>query len=161
MKAAPLPVHDGPVHDGPVVGRPAVIMSGIATVGVLVAAALWATTGLRGVSGGEAGALRVQPPTVVWVSDPEGISQDAAARAAVTLSGDGLFRVGADLPPGIYRSAGPRSVLACQWERLVTPPLGQSAVRETASGQEQQVITVEPSDTALFSVGCLPWTRIG
>lgn len=94
------------------------------------------------------------------MSDPEGNTDDAAAGAAVTLSGDGLFRVDADMPPGTYRSAGPRSAPACQWARLVTPLIDQSPIQETATARDQQVITIRPSDTALLTFGCSPWTRI-
>ncbi len=153
MKLAALSARPSAVRS-----RPVAIMLGIG-VCTLLAAGWWASIGSGAVGDGRV--FQVQTPSVLWVSDPEGISDDAAAHAAVTLSGDGLFQVGADFPAGVYRSAGPRSATACQWARLVTPPVGQSAVKETASSAGQQVVTVRSSDTALFSVGCLPWTRIG
>lgn len=151
MNNLPLPVRSGP-GGGP---RLALILSCIAAVCALVAAGLWALIAKSG-----ADTPVVQPPRILWVSDPEGTTEDAAAGAAVTLSGDGLFRVDADMPPGTYRSAGPRSAPACQWARLVTPLIDQSPIQETATARDQQVVTVRPSDTALLTFGCSPWTRI-
>lgn len=147
-----------PVRSGPVAGhRVAVIVSCIAAACALLGAGLWAIANAK--SGAYASV--VQPPRILWVSDPEGTSEDAAVGAEVTLSGDGLFRVDADMPPGTYRSAGPRSAPACQWARLATPLIDQSPIQETATARDQQVITVRKSDTALLTFGCLPWTRIG
>lgn len=96
------------------------------------------------------------PPSVQWTSDPEAISSDVGS-LSVSLSGDGVFRVPADLPPGNYHSDGARSGAECSWERLSAIAKDGSTVIDSGSGTGPQQVTIEPSDTAFLSRGCQLW----
>ena len=110
------------------------------------------------------GELRAQgdPPNekrVEWVTDPEGNSPDPEF-ISVLISGDGDFVVGADFPPGLYKSQGSRDGARCTWFRVATDPKGSFQVLESGQGSGSQRVTVESTDELLRSSGCLPWSKV-
>jgi hypothetical protein len=105
--------------------------------------------------------LATQPPSVQWVSDPESDSTDTVSSLSISLVGDGVFRVGTDLTPGIYHSAGPRATTPCSWQRLSAATTSGSAVIESGIGTGPQYLTIEPTDAAFLSQSCQPWRRTG
>lgn len=76
---------------------------------------------------------------------------------ARTIPGDGTFRTGVDLVPGVYRSQGGDS---CYWERLRGFG-GQTAdIIANGAGILPQTVTIAPTDAGFRSQGCAPWTLV-
>jgi hypothetical protein len=75
------------------------------------------------------------------------------------IDGDGgMYRVGVDIAPGTYRSAG-TTAGRCHWERdrdaLHTP--GSVLAHDNATGSA--VVTISPGDAYFTTSGCRDWTR--
>ncbi len=80
--------------------------------------------------------------------------------AATTIPGDGTFAVGAEVQPGMYRTAGPASY-GCYWERLsgLSGGFDQVLANEYASGP--MTVTIRPSDKGFKTSGCQEWRKVG
>lgn len=84
-------------------------------------------------------------------------SPSSSAPVARTIPGDGTFRTGVDLVPGVYRSQGGES---CYWERLRGFG-GQTAdIIANGAGIVPQTVSIAPTDAGFRSQGCAPWTLI-
>lgn len=72
---------------------------------------------------------------------------------------DGTYRVGTDIAPGTYRSAGisPQGESDCYWARLNS--LNATHIINNGLGTGPQVVTIQPSDTAFLTHSCLPWKK--
>ncbi|WP_130338625.1 hypothetical protein [Streptomyces sp. BK022] len=76
------------------------------------------------------------------------------------LSGDGDFRVGADIAPGTYRSTGnPHS--SCRWERVRDAGHRLRSVIAGGHTAGTAVVTIRPTDAHFRSTGCGGWKRTG
>jgi hypothetical protein len=76
-----------------------------------------------------------------------------------TIETDGTYRVGTDIVPGTYRSAGtnPEGESDCYWARLNS--LNPTHIINNNLGTGPQVVTIQPSDTAFLSHSCLTWRK--
>lgn len=78
--------------------------------------------------------------------------------------GDGIWRVGADVPPATYRSPGAQTGLVefCSWRRLSDLSGESSAVIALGSGNagEPQVVTIAASDRGFEVHGCEPFVQV-
>jgi hypothetical protein len=76
-----------------------------------------------------------------------------------TIETDGTYRVGVDILPGTYRSAGasPQGESDCYWARLNS--LNPTHIITNGLGTGPQVVTVQPSDTAFLTHSCLTWQK--
>ncbi|MER8030892.1 hypothetical protein ABTZ78_18250 [Streptomyces bauhiniae] len=76
------------------------------------------------------------------------------------LSGDGDFRVGADIAPGTYRSTGnaPRT---CRWERARDAERRLGSVIANGSATGPVIVTIRPTDAYFRSTGCGGWKKAG
>jgi hypothetical protein len=82
-----------------------------------------------------------------------------ASAASDTIPGDGTFRVGTDIQPGVYFSKGGRAGYSCYWSRHS----GVGSPGDTIdSGLEtgQQYVTIAPTDGSFETSHCQPWTRV-
>lgn len=95
-------------------------------------------------------------------------SGTAAAAPATAIPGDGLYRVGIDIAPGIYQSAGPMDPAHdCSWQRLwhVAEP-GDTAdphkyIVASDSTRTRPVRTlIKPSDVAFETTNCGGWVMM-
>ncbi|NKY86150.1 hypothetical protein [Nocardia veterana] len=92
----------------------------------------------------------------------------AAADPATSIPGDGLYRVGIDIAPGIYQSAGPADPAHdCSWERLWKipepndPPDPNSAIVASDRTHTTPVrVLIKPSDVAFASANCGGWVMM-
>jgi hypothetical protein len=71
--------------------------------------------------------------------------------------GDGQFRVGVEVPPGVYLSSEPAT---CVWERLnsfrgADDPTTHTVIEDARSG----VVTIADGDVGFASEGCGVWTK--
>ena len=74
-----------------------------------------------------------------------------------TMETDGTYRVGTDIVPGTYRSAGPRPQGDCYWARL--DGLDPDHIIHNEISTDPQVVTIQPSDTAFVTHSCQPWQK--
>jgi hypothetical protein len=72
---------------------------------------------------------------------------------------DGTYRVGTDIVPGTYRSAGPSAEgeSDCYWARLNS--LNPTHIINNNIGTGPQVVTIQPSDAAFLTHSCQPWRK--
>lgn len=80
--------------------------------------------------------------------------------------GDGTLIVNSDIPPGTYRTAGPRpdTVPACIWQRKsgFTGDFHEVLANGIVNKMNQSaVVTIKPTDKAFEVQGCLPFQKIG
>ena len=76
-----------------------------------------------------------------------------------TMETDGTYRVGTDIVPGTYRSAGPRKESDCYWARLDS--LDPEHIIDNDISADPQVVTIQSSDTAFVTRSCQPWQKTG
>jgi hypothetical protein len=71
---------------------------------------------------------------------------------------DGTYRVGTDIVPGTYRSAGPRRrEFDCYCARL--DGLDPDHIIKNEISADPQVVMIQPSDTAFVTHSCQPWQK--
>jgi hypothetical protein len=72
---------------------------------------------------------------------------------------DGTYRVGTDIVPGTYRSAGPSTEGAsdCYWARLNS--LNETHIIDSNISTGPQVVMIQPSDTAFLTHSCQSWKK--
>jgi hypothetical protein len=75
------------------------------------------------------------------------------------FGGDGLFIVGLDIRPGVYRTAGPASERGGSFALLKSTSMHDLVDYSTVEGPE--TITVGPGIKAVRVSGCQPWHRLG
>lgn len=103
-----------------------------------------------------------------------GSSVDRADRTAVpatreplpsgTIPGSGLFIVGSDIQPGLYRSTGAERGLFefCSWSTNEGPSSNSDIIDfGTANADEPIVVEIGPEVGAFETSNCEPWTKIG
>ena len=76
-----------------------------------------------------------------------------------TMETDGTYRVGTDIVPGTYRSAGPSPEGAsdCYWARLSS--LNETHIIASNISTSAQEVTIQSSDTAFLTHSCQPWRK--
>ena len=76
-----------------------------------------------------------------------------------TMETDGTYRVGTDIVPGTYRTAGPRphGESDCYWARL--DRLDPDHIIKNEISTDPQVVTIQSSDTAFETRSCQPWQK--
>jgi hypothetical protein len=72
---------------------------------------------------------------------------------------DGTYRVGTDIVPGTYHSAGPSPEGAsdCYWARLSN--LNETHIIDSNISTGPQVVMIQPSDRAFLTHSCQPWQK--
>src|SRR6476619_4716084 len=76
-----------------------------------------------------------------------------------TMETDGTYRVGTDIVPGTYRSAGtsPEGATECYWARLSS--LNETHIIENNISTGPQLVIIQPGDRAFLTHGCQPWQK--
>jgi hypothetical protein len=93
--------------------------------------------------------------------DWEAVDAKAKGTPATRMKGDGgMFRVGADIKPGTYRSTG-NSDGTCYWERAkdADHTLGSIIANNNVTGTA--VVTISSSDGYFKTTGCQDWKKTG
>lgn len=78
------------------------------------------------------------------------------AQPGVPTFGDGVHRVGTDLPPGTYRS---RPSGNCYWERMADFTGGLQSILANGNETAPAVVTILESDAGFRSSRCGTWTQ--
>ncbi|GAB3033556.1 hypothetical protein MBOU_40400 [Mycobacterium bourgelatii] len=103
-------------------------------------------------------AVALAPPAVAELLDP--------------IPGNGVFVVGTDIAPGLYRTAGSASVIGvwinnvptqdsmCAWFTYSTPDANKEHVLQTNMSIGPMFANINTSVKAFESVNCEPWERV-
>ncbi|MBF6176549.1 hypothetical protein [Nocardia blacklockiae] len=94
-------------------------------------------------------------------------SGTAAAEPATSVPGDGLYRVGVDIQPGIYQAPGSSDPdHACYWQRLrKVPDAGDADPNQFIIASDLTRVTpvrvlIKPGDVAFQAVNCGAWVMV-
>jgi len=88
-----------------------------------------------------------------------------AVRPAPTpgkVGGEGIYGVGAELQPGTYRTDGPSPAAFdnCYWERSKDRSGLRRSVIASGIVTGPVTVTINPTDGAFKSSGCLSWMKV-
>ncbi len=76
-----------------------------------------------------------------------------------SINGDGgMYRVGVDIAPGTYRSAG-NTDDQCYWERDKDALHGLESIAANDNASGSAVVTISASDAYFKTTGCKDWTK--
>jgi len=85
----------------------------------------------------------------------------AVATPQQSISGDGTYRVGVDIQPGVYVSAGGTGGYACVWFRHRTLGADPTDIIDSNASQGQQIVTIAGTDATFETSSCKPWSLSG
>lgn len=100
------------------------------------------------------------------------LAPPASADPMDPVPGDGLFIVGPDIAPGLYRTDGSASVWGiwinnvptegsmCLWFTYSTPDANKDNVIETNMSVGPMYANINPAVKAFESRNCQPWARV-
>ncbi len=100
------------------------------------------------------------------------LAPPASADPMDPVPGDGLFIVGPDIAPGLYRTDGSASVWGiwinnvptegsmCLWFTYSTPDANKDNVIETNMSVGPMYANINPAVRAFESRNCQPWARV-
>jgi len=88
-----------------------------------------------------------------WVEAP-------GSPQSVPASGDATRRVGIEIQPGLYRSAGTTSGSKCTWFRESSNDGSVDAIIDAASTHGPQIVEVKASDAAFETRSCPPFVQL-
>lgn len=78
--------------------------------------------------------------------------------AVTVLRGDGTYRVGTQIKPGLYKATGTGS--GCYWERLNGFGPSLDDVNANYFGSARTYVQIAPGDVGFRSSGCGAWTTV-
>jgi len=96
-------------------------------------------------------------------SIPTQTPQTPPITSSASIPGDGVFIVGVDVQPGLYKSAGPTRGSYCWWYRHSTiGTQGSSAgdVIQDGHSAGPQYVKIAPTDATFETEQCSPWVRV-
>jgi hypothetical protein len=93
--------------------------------------------------------------------DWEAVDTKAKGSPAAGMAGDGgMFRVGADIAPGTYKSAG-NTDDSCYWERTKDATHSTDSIVANNNVTGTAVVTIGASDGYFKTAGCQNWKKTG
>ena len=118
--------------------------------------------------------MRVLPTTAVLMACVSAITSapPACAEPLDPIPGNGVFVVGPDIAPGLYRTAGSASTFGvwinnvptqdsmCAWFTYSTPDANKEHVLQTNISVGPMFANINTSVKAFESQNCQPWTRV-
>ncbi|MFI6462500.1 hypothetical protein [Streptomyces sp. NPDC050538] len=91
--------------------------------------------------------------------DWQAVAPKAQGSPATKMAGDGgMFKVGADIAPGTYRSTGNTDDL-CYWERAKDAEHDPDSVLANDNVTGTAVVTITAKDAYFKTTGCKDWTK--
>jgi hypothetical protein len=94
-------------------------------------------------------------------NDWEAVDLKAKGSPASGMSGDGgMFRVGADIAPGTYKSTG-NADDSCYWERDKDAEHSMDSIIANNNVNGTAVVTISSSDAFFKTAGCKDWKKTG
>ncbi|MGW1560366.1 hypothetical protein ACWCQ1_28120 [Streptomyces sp. NPDC002144] len=109
--------------------------------------------------------VTVKPTDGLFVSSGckewQAVDTTAKGTPATAMAGDGgMFKVGADIAPGTYRSTG-NADDACHWERAKDADHSPGSVIASNKVTGTAVVTINASDAYFKTTGCTAWSKTG
>lgn len=111
-----------------------------------------------------AGIAAAEPaPPVPLPADPAAPAADPAAAPpapATVIDKDGTYKVGVDIVPGVYASAGPFPEGTCSWRRMapIVDGAEEGETLDRAFTKQPQVVQILPTDGTFKTTECQVWT---
>ena len=97
---------------------------------------------------------RVEVTKTVTVTVPPSPSAPKAI-----METDGMYRVGIDIEPGTYRTAGKSpEAMDCYWARLRS--LNENDIIASDMGTGPQLVLIEVGDRAFYTHRCQAWLKL-
>ncbi|WP_171163234.1 hypothetical protein [Streptomyces sp. I05A-00742] len=93
-----------------------------------------------------------------WERVPE---KKSGTPKSTTVSGNGMYRVGVDIAPGTYKSAGNKADGNCYWERAKDALHGTDSIEANENVTGNGIVTVTPRDAYFKTSGCTDWKKTG
>ncbi|MFF7280326.1 hypothetical protein [Streptomyces griseorubiginosus] len=94
-------------------------------------------------------------------NDWEAVDAKAKGSPVSEMSGDGgMFRVGADIVPGTYKSTG-NTDDSCYWERTKDAEHGIDSILANDNANGTAVVRISASDGYFKTAGCKDWKKTG
>lgn len=110
-----------------------------------------------GVAGADPAAPDPSPTPAAAEGPAPGPAPAAGPAAKTTIDSDGVFKVGTDIAPGTYASAGPVDGRVCYWKRTATADAGGKTI-DNAMSKKPQVVAIDATDGSFKTDGCQPWS---
>lgn len=88
---------------------------------------------------------QADPPTPAPPAPPAG--------PKTSIDSDGIYKVGTDIVPGTYASAGPSGEGVCYWRRADAT----DTTLDNAMTKKPQVVAITPDDVVFKTNGCQAW----
>lgn len=82
--------------------------------------------------------------------------KSSATSASKSGFGDGTYRVGTDMPAGLYSAAGSS---LCYWARLSNFSGSLDSILANSIGGGREIVELKPSDVGFKSTRCGTWSR--
>ncbi|MGI5338384.1 hypothetical protein ACQEVS_13765 [Streptomyces sp. CA-181903] len=83
------------------------------------------------------------------------------APKTTSVSGNGMYRVGADIAPGTYRSTGNKADGNCYWERAKDALHGVDSIAANENVTGNGLVTITAQDAYFKTAGCAEWKKTG
>lgn len=91
--------------------------------------------------------------------DWEAVPATASATPKTEMSGDGMYRIGADNAPGTYKSAGNGADRGCYWERGNDALHGIDSIIANENASGNAIVTIGADNTYFKTNGCKNWKK--
>lgn len=91
-----------------------------------------------------------------WIA----VTDDTPGAPKTAITGDGMYRIGVDIAPGTYKSAG-NSDDACYWERDKDALHGLESITANDNASGTAVVTIGAKDAYFKTNGCKDWKKTG
>jgi hypothetical protein len=88
----------------------------------------------------------------IALAEPTEPAPAPPAAPKTSIDADGTYKVGVDLVPGVYKSAGPIEGSACYWKRSNADKTIDNGLTKKAP-----IVTIEPTDTTFSTSDCQTW----
>lgn len=96
------------------------------------------------------------PSSSATPTSPGATPAPAGGPPKTSMDTDGTYKVGVDIVPGTYATAGPVEGQACYWKRVGGPD-GQTNL-DNGITKKPQIQQIDPGDATFKTDGCQPWT---
>ncbi|MET7763748.1 hypothetical protein ABZS71_17650 [Streptomyces sp. NPDC005393] len=93
--------------------------------------------------------------------DWEAVPTTASGTPKTEILGDGMYRIGADIAPGTYRSTGNASGNGCYWERSKDALHGIESIIANENASGNAIVTIGAEDAFFKTNGCENWKKTG
>ncbi|MFH8370838.1 hypothetical protein [Streptomyces sp. NPDC018031] len=95
-----------------------------------------------------------------WEAVPAKATATGSAKTEFSGKG-GMFRVGTDIAPGTYKSAGNTEDAGCYWERDKDALHGLESIAANENVNGAGVVTIAPGDAYFKTNDCNDWKKTG